>query len=142
MTFEMGSHIIYTDYKKRDEFVEKNCDTLYYSYKGGIRRFYGLKKEALAKLVEDKLADSRDTQNNSPSIGWFLENMPDTAKFNGYLVAPDRADYRVGIEAVILSDREIEKLTPFVKKAIDTADTIDCCGYNTANGRLITFWWD
>ena len=71
--------------------------------------FKGLDVTALQTLVHEKFACPDDTQNSAPCIKEFLEFMKKYPfmKAHGYIITPDRDDYRVSIEGVEGSYKEI-----------------------------------
>jgi len=72
--------------------------------RGGTEQFYNLTLKKLLKLIEYKFVDLDETQNNSPPIREFLELLkkyPDeNVTLHGYIVSPERDDYRVSIEGL------------------------------------------
>jgi hypothetical protein len=89
------------DYPERDrmlfghviEWVEEN---------GGVEHFRDLSVATLKELIARNFADPDERQNDSPSIGQFLqflEKYPHV-KAHGYAVSPNREDYRVSLEGV------------------------------------------
>jgi len=69
---------------------------------GGVAHFDGLDATGLAVLLEERFVDPDDRQNASPTV-WeifrFLCSHP-TVRAAGYVVSPDREDYRTSIEAI------------------------------------------
>lgn len=71
-------------------------------YMGGIRRFDYLNAEDLNKLLNLGLADPDEQQNEAPTtkeISNFLNNHQNFWA-HGYVVSPERDDYRVSLEGV------------------------------------------
>lgn len=92
------------NYNRRNEIMDGLLGDSY----GGIQRFSGLTAEKLSLLVKEKFADPTETQNNSPTISDFLNFLKKNPGFtaHGYVVLPEREDYRVSIEGVEWSGTE------------------------------------
>ena len=69
---------------------------------GGIQYFDGLTAEILQVLIDEGFADSDEGFNNAPTTGEFLTFVKLNPEFvmHGYVVSPERSDYRVTIEGV------------------------------------------
>lgn len=89
--------------KRRLEILKINpVPKDFYSLGGVMHRNFSLRQ--LKKLEKEGFLDPEMTQNDSPCIGDIMEFMkanPRTVA-TGYLVSPDRSDYRVSIEGVII----------------------------------------
>ena len=113
------------DDKRRCEIVGIDCLE---QYLGGIKRFVGLKLPQLNLLLEENFIDPEECYNLSPDtmeFKAFLEVYPE-AKLHGYLVSPERNDYRVTIEGVEYDgDVSKEMLMDFVD-AFRYADEFTC----------------
>ena len=85
--------------------------------KNQLLYFEGLSAETLATLVEEGFADPDDTQNNSPSIGEFLEYMQAHPKVtaHGYIVGKERSDARVSIEGLHSGTADAEEQIEFLE---------------------------
>lgn len=86
---------------KRDRIVfgeSYNSDR----YMGGIRRFDHLNAEDLNKLLDLGLADPDEQQNEAPTTKEIAKFLNDHQNFwaHGYVVSPERDDYRVSLEGV------------------------------------------
>ena len=93
--------------KERDLLVfgkEGNWDLA----KGGTISFEGMPVVVAQELVEKGYLDPKDSQNGSPLaqdfIDWAWDHLDPvegvTPTFNGYVVAPERSDCRVTIDAI------------------------------------------
>lgn len=75
---------------------------------GGTLPFEGMPVAVAQELVEKGYLDPKDYQNSSPSaqdfIDWAWDHLDPvegvTPTFNGYVVAPERSDCRVTIDAI------------------------------------------
>ena len=69
---------------------------------GGTESFEGLSLKVLKELKEKNFLDPEDAQNSAPSIEEMMEFMDGHKGFtaHGYVVSPDREDYRVSLEGV------------------------------------------
>lgn len=126
------------DYYWRNDFMTKNAKFPYGYNMFKASSFEELSHAALNELVEKGFADREDSQNDSPTIGWFLEHMPVSAKFGGYLIPPAREDVRISIDLVEMSISEFMGLPEEVKEVLEEADEADLY---EAEDRAV-FWWD
>lgn len=104
-------------YKRYNPNYEENYD---------VRYFDQLDAETLEKLIDLGFADPKESQNEAPCIGEFLDWMrknPDY-KAHGYVVSIDRDDYRVSIEGVDGCAKSPEALKSFVNM-FHNADEFD-----------------
>ena len=71
-------------------------------YSGGIRRFDYLSSEDLNRLLDIGLADPDEQQNEAPTTKEISKFLNDHQNFwaHGYVVSPERDDYRVSLEGV------------------------------------------
>lgn len=86
---------------QRDQIVfgeDYNSD----KYRGGIRSFDYLSAEDLNKLLDIGLADPDEQQNEAPTTKEISNFLNDHQNFwaHGYVVSPERGDYRVSLEGV------------------------------------------
>ena len=54
-----------------------------------------------------ELFDLEGTQNNSPTVGEFLEGALDEDIFIGYVIDESREDMRISIEGIITKSKEV-----------------------------------
>ena len=90
------------DYKRRDEIIFGDDCQPEEKWAGGIKRF-SISPSVLKQLLEERFADPKDAQNNSPTAQDFSDFFdrvatPDEWMVDGYAVSHDREDYRVSIE--------------------------------------------
>lgn len=85
---------------------KRRCEIMGLSYPpeylGGCQRFSGLTLEALNLLLDELFIDPEECQNCSPNtieFKAFLEAYPECT-LHGYIVTPERDDYRVTIEGL------------------------------------------
>lgn len=126
------------DYDWRDDFIRQNSIQPYGSdfRISGIMNFTGLSKEALIQLVDRGFADPEEKQNDAPTIGWMIANLPADTKFGGYVVSRNRSDTRVSIDTLEMSAETLQALPQSVKEVLETADEYD----EFKTGMRI--WWD
>jgi hypothetical protein len=101
-------------------------------------RFSELTVEDLEELVEKKFADPEMNQNDSPTIGEFLEFVKENPGFtlHGYIITPNRNDYRVSIEGLqFLGEASKATILAFTN-FVQGADEIE------ANDQVLYAWWD
>jgi len=69
---------------------------------GGVIHFQNLTAEILKTLLDEKLADPEETQNEAPSIQEFYDFLVENPGYtaHGYAVDLERDDYRISIEGV------------------------------------------
>ena len=87
------------DDKRRCEIIGVEYPT---PYLGGCTSFKGLTLSQLNLLLDENFIDPEECQNCSPNtmeFKQFLEMYPE-ATLHGYIVTPDRDDYRVTIEGL------------------------------------------
>lgn len=101
------------DYHRRDEIVGlKNK-----KYVAGIKRFQGLSFDQLDSLVEENFISLEDKPTFAPNaqeIYDFLKDNPDFTVM-GYLVSPDREDYRISLDGVELKRKPtVDEIIEFV----------------------------
>ena len=86
------------DYKKRDEIIFGAYEPDKYS--GDIRRFQRLDLNKMEELVANNFVDLDDTQNLAPTAGTFYSFLKKYPFYyvGGYVVSPDRYDYRVSFD--------------------------------------------
>lgn len=73
-------------------------------YMGGVRHYKDLCLDTLEELVKHEFVDTKDIQNDSPTIKHFMLFAERWKKyditFHGYVVSSDRSDYRFSIEGI------------------------------------------
>jgi len=94
--------------------------------------------EELKQLKEENFLDLESRQNYAPSTGDFMEWLENNPKFmaHGYIVTPDRDDYRVSIEGVESSE-ELTKSE--ARRFVDFCRMADEFDFEDFNYRA---WWD
>lgn len=114
------------------------------SNSGGIASFSGIHLPTLKKLIDLGFADPEEAQNDSPTIGAFLEFMsvyPNVTVL-GYVVSPNREDCRVSVEGIEcslgimgLEDKEDK---------VQMCAMLDLCKYADELAFDYSFyaWWD
>ena len=85
---------------------------------------------ALAKQYPD-LFDLEQTQNDSPTVGFFLENAGDEDILMSYVVSDSRNDKRVSIEGIITTSKKVADI--FRQNRPDE---------DSKEGKAFRLWWD
>jgi hypothetical protein len=103
------------DDKRRCEIIGLEYPVDYW---GGCCSFKGLTLDQLNLLLDEGFADPDEQQNSAPDTSEFksfLEEYP-KATLHGYIISPDRDDYRVTIEGLEY-DGEVSKemLSDFIE---------------------------
>ena len=97
-------------------------------YLGGCESFKGLTLEALDLLLDEDFIDPEECQNCSPTTMEFKDfmDMYPECTLHGYIVSPERHDYRVTIEGLeYCGDVPKEMLKLFIN-AFRHADEFIC----------------
>ena len=101
---------------------------------GGTAGYQDLDVEQLMTLIEEKFAEPEEAQNEAPTIQEIYDFMSLHTDFvaHGYIVSPNRSDYRVSIEGVRLdrkpTQEELQDFTTLFRHAdeFDIGDTCYC----------------
>ena len=98
--------------KERCELVGVNDK----SFSGGCASFSGMTYKTLQELVDKGYADPEDSQNDSTTLGEYLEFMKKHPRFkaHGYVVSNDRNDRRVTIEGLEAGQVTPDELQDFI----------------------------
>ena len=105
---------------------------------GGIIYVDSLPLPLLEQLFNERFIDPNDRQNFAPSAKEFLDFMRKhpAAVAHGYVVSPNREDYRVSIEGLFVRRKDVTpELRQEFKKFCKGADELNL------NGNLSS-WWD
>jgi hypothetical protein len=112
-----------------------------------VETFYAvdLSPEELRHLVELGAADIQNTQNESLSIGAFLDEFGSepyqNVVFIGYVVLPPRHDARVSVEGVMFTVPDAMSALNVVVNTVRLADELSY--EELPNGQIaIRAWWD
>ena len=119
--------------KERCELVGVNDKSL----SGGCASFSGMTYETLQKLVDKGYADLEDSQNDSTTLGEYLEFMKTHPRFraHGYVISNDRNDRRITVEGLASSNITLNELHDFI--ALERyADEFE------ATQSYCRSWWD
>lgn len=104
-------------------------------YAGGVARFYELDAHGLASLIEADFIDPHEAHNAAPT-GWdilrFLCRHPQV-RAAGYVVSPDRPDYRTSLDTVYAPD---------IDPGLATAARAFCVDAETAQDEHLECFWD
>ena len=118
------------DDNRRQEILGIDVDWM--ERRGGTASIDNVTVEQLKLLIDEKFADPEECQNDAPSIQDiydFMENYPEFVA-HGYIVSPNRTDYRVSLEGVKLERKptpdELQDFTTLFRHA-DTFDIVDGC---------------
>lgn len=121
---------------------KRRCEILGMSYPpkylGGCQSFMGLTLSQLNLLLDEGFIDPEECQNCSPNtmeFKAFLEEYPE-ATLHGYIITPDRSDYRMTIEGLEYhGDVSREMLSDFIDM-FRTADEF------TQGQEFLYCWFD
>ena len=105
-----------------------------------ILPFRGLTAKGMATLISEGFADSEDAQNCAPTykeIMDFIEVHPDFTA-HGYIVTPERDDYRVTVEGVAGYTDDCGEERAFAKM-FRRADEYECNEHGDGYCRA---WYD
>ncbi len=103
----------------------------------------GLPYGKLVRLVEIGVADPDGAQNDSPTIGEFLEDlrsMQDKIRFIGYVIYPPRSDQRVSIEGFEVVGIDADWALELAER-YHHADEFSQSKQPDGT-YLLRFWWD
>jgi hypothetical protein len=102
------------DDKRRCEIIGMSYPP---EYLGGCKSFEGLTLSQLNLLLDENFIDPEECQNYSPNtmeFKAFLDAYPE-ATLHGYIISPERGDYRVTIEGLeYRGDVSKELLSDFI----------------------------
>ena len=127
------------DWKKRDKHIFGNVSTNYHQH-GGCRSFEALTLEQLQYLIDNNFIDLEDCQNSAPSVEEMFEFMKAHSDFvaHGYVVSPDRDDYRVSLEGLRYRGKKkvsVKLVAEFVSFC-QGADALE------VDEKQLFCWWD
>jgi len=102
----------------RDDALRQSIIGITAVYGGGICHFENLTLTMLNKLIENRFVDLDDKQNyNAPTIREYwelLKKYPDEPiTLHGYIVSPERDDYRISIEGLKGESRNTDFIRDF-----------------------------
>lgn len=88
----------------------------------------GLTLAKLETLVKENFIDLEEQQNDAPCVGDILLFMKANPRFtcHGYVVSPERDDYRVSIEGVDLNGKPTKKESKDFIALFRHADEFKC----------------
>ena len=113
---------------------KRRCEILGLAYPpkryglGRIAEFKRANKDQLEALLEENFLYPLDRQNEAPTaqeIYEFIEKYPEVTA-HGYIVSPDRHDYRVTIEGIEYHGRVSDKMRKDYKSIFRHADDFVC----------------
>ena len=125
------------DYRRRDEILGIQVDWASKN-SGGVEWFDRASLEQIATVYLEGFLDPSDQQNYSPTAGELLAFMctHPAALASGYVVDPNREDYRVTIDAMELPEGSLDQESK--------QELLQLCMYadefSGANGLYC--WWD
>ena len=108
----------------------------------GAQRFQSLTIEKLEQLISQGFANPLDAQNFSPTITELLEFAHRQADkgfefiFEGYVISPQRPDYRVSIDGLVYRGICSTDLIFDFQEFVGEPDEIDI------NSSYLRAWWD
>ena len=111
-------------------------------YMGGARRFHDLTREKLQQLISQGFANPADTQNFSPTISDLFDFAQRQANkgfeftFEGYVISPERSDYRVSIDGLFYRGICSTELIFDFQEFVNEPDELDI------EPNYLRAWWD
>lgn len=128
------------DTARRDDLLastEASCDEY-----GGIRPFIGMEAGTLAALIAEGFLEADSRQNDSPTAAEFLAYMEANEGVTaiGYAVSPERSDYRVTIEGIVLAKPYTAEQEASFRSFCERADEL--FETDSPYGRGLRAWWD
>ena len=118
------------DQKRRDEILGVKTS-------GGYTRYENCDVKTLKILIDEKFADPEEIQNESPCIGEFYDFMVEHPEFKaiGYVTGSKRDDYRVSVEGIEGTPKDIESMFDFaitfrLADEFDLDETYARCWYD------------
>ena len=109
---------------------------------GGVRYFTGMRPKTLRTLLEEGFADGAERQNAAPPIAellGYMESHPEVSAI-GYAVDPERDDYRVSIEGLVLAFPYSDEQEESFREFCDSADELFLT--DSVVGHGLRAWWD
>ncbi len=109
---------------------------------GGAQRFDNLTIEKLEQLISQSFANPLDAQNFSPTITELLEFAQRQANkgfefvFEGYVISPQRRDYRVSIDGLVYRGTYSTELIFDFQEFVGEPDEINL------EPNYLRAWWD
>jgi hypothetical protein len=131
------------DHRQRDIVLKGFYDTK--EYMGGTKRFSRIPLELLELLLLENHIDHEERHNNSPSVRDMVvlaKQLKDKGYdfyFSGYVVSPDREDYRTSIDTIHIKyyfDNSNHINNRVISKFFENADEKDI-----EQGSM-RFWYD
>ncbi len=138
------------NWQERDRLIFGNVLEKY-----DTRRFEDLKASILQQLVTQNFANLEDEHNCAPQIQEFLDLAQEWEEcdraiqvtFGGYVVSPQREDYQVSIDSVLINTMQLDDeykpdiMSPLLIKLIEFAGDFHP-DETIAKSDRIYFWWD
>ncbi|MGD1804394.1 hypothetical protein ACP6PL_02980 [Dapis sp. BLCC M126] len=109
---------------------------------GGVQRFHDLTREKLQQLISHGFANPADSQNFSPTIGDFFEfaqrqgNKGFEFILEGYVISPERRDYRVSIDSLFYRGICSTELIFDFQEFVNEPDELEI------EPNYLRAWWD
>ncbi len=109
---------------------------------GGARRFHNLSRENLQQLISQGFANPADAQNFSPTVGDFFDfaqrqgNKGFEFIFEGYVISPERPDYRVSIDGLFYRGICSTELIFDFQEFVNEPDELEI------EPNYLRAWWD
>jgi hypothetical protein len=92
--------------------------------KNGYGHFHNLSAAQAETLVEERFLDPEETQNASPPARTFVDFMKrfPSVTCHGYVIGPDREDYRVSVEGIASDGPISDEMRREVRRLFGAAD--------------------
>ena len=105
------------------------------NYRGGTAQYTKMTLSVLNELIDNNFVNLDEKQNNAPTVGEFrdflLKHKDKEIYLHGYMVSPNREDYRIsveGLEAPLSRTGDDMDFTDEIYQAFCNADVIDFRG--------------
>jgi len=136
----LGEFKLNGDTARRDELLDEAMPG---SYLGAdIRYFTGMTPNTLRALIEEGFADGAERQNAAPPIAELIGYMESHQGISaiGYAIAPERDDYRVSVEGLVLAFPYTDEQERSFREFCEGADELFLT--NSVAGHGLRAWWD
>lgn len=136
----LGEFKLNGDAKRRSELLDEAMPGI--EVGGGIRYFTGMGPKTLRNLLEEGFAEGAERHNAAPPIAellGFMEAHPGVFAI-GYAVDPERDDYRVSVEGLVLAFPYTDEQERSFREFCGSADELFLT--DSVVGHGLRAWWD
>jgi len=130
------------DYATRDTIIFGQPIDWQNQRLGGLHYFDALTVDQLQELLDRGFADPAERQNCSPTIGEIFQfGQAQKSKgfdwtFQGYVISPDREDYRVSVDGIEWRGDACYQIIADFEAIAQDADELDI------DPNFLRAWWD